>query len=370
MIRSSTDGEAARVPRLPLPGGVGDSGLPGLSWRMSVIVPAIAAISAALGLGNQVIAAPVGIDQRQLDSTPRVAAEATLAFDTTQIHDRAATSALDDVSSLTPGEWLVAGLGLLIVLAFFIGGGHRLRGAPRRPEMFPPLIAFALAFAMFAAGLFGAAIASRIWDIPFSADAEHSVKHLAQLSIGLYALQAIVAVMYARQRIRSLRLEPGKGARPSRLKAAIGGVAALLLSWPVLMVAGLLAGLMVGAPDDPIAHASLRILADAPVDAWFIAFVLIVTLITPLMEEILYRGLLQESLVKAGLPRWVGILIVSAAFAWSHNRSVDPHAMASLLVFSIALGWAYEKTGRLTAPIVMHMLFNAGNLIIARMITS
>jgi membrane protease YdiL (CAAX protease family) len=34
------------------------------------------------------------------------------------------------------------------------------------------------------------------------------------------------------------------------------------------------------------------------------------------------------------------------------------------------LGWAYEKTGRLTAPIVMHALFNAGNLLLARGISA
>ncbi len=38
------------------------------------------------------------------------------------------------------------------------------------------------------------------------------------------------------------------------------------------------------------------------------------------------------------------------------------HALAALLVLSIGLGWVYEKTGRLTAAISMHVLFNAANL--------
>ena len=36
-----------------------------------------------------------------------------------------------------------------------------------------------------------------------------------------------------------------------------------------------------------------------------------------------------------------------------------------LLVLGAGFGWVYDKTGRLTAPIVMHALFNAGNLVLA-----
>jgi len=46
---------------------------------------------------------------------------------------------------------------------------------------------------------------------------------------------------------------------------------------------------------------------------------------------------------------------------------VQPHALIGLFVFGLGLGWAYERTGRLWAPIAMHALFNAGNLMLARM---
>ena len=58
------------------------------------------------------------------------------------------------------------------------------------------------------------------------------------------------------------------------------------------------------------------------------------------------------------------MLIVSAFFAVMHIGNSEPHAVAALFVLSLGFGWAYERTGRLTAPIVMHMGFNAGNLAI------
>ena len=86
------------------------------------------------------------------------------------------------------------------------------------------------------------------------------------------------------------------------------------------------------------------------------------------IEEVLYRGLLQESLRRArlfscGAP-WQSIVLASLIFTAMHIGAVDPHGLAGLFVLSLGFGWAYAKTGRLTASIVMHMAFNAGNLIL------
>jgi membrane protease YdiL (CAAX protease family) len=59
------------------------------------------------------------------------------------------------------------------------------------------------------------------------------------------------------------------------------------------------------------------------------------------------------------------VLITSGGLAVMHASVAEPHAVVSLMVLSRGLGWAYERTGRLGAPVVMHMLFNAGNLALA-----
>ena len=48
-----------------------------------------------------------------------------------------------------------------------------------------------------------------------------------------------------------------------------------------------------------------------------------------------------------------------------HLTIVEPYALVVLFVLSVGLGWAYEKSGRLTAPVTMHLLFNVANLALA-----
>jgi ABC-2 type transport system permease protein len=71
---------------------------------------------------------------------------------------------------------------------------------------------------------------------------------------------------------------------------------------------------------------------------------------------------MQGALVQANLGRWPAIVATSAIFALMHGGIAQPHAIPALFTLSLALGWVYERTGRLTAPIVMHALFNAANL--------
>ncbi len=79
----------------------------------------------------------------------------------------------------------------------------------------------------------------------------------------------------------------------------------------------------------------------------------------------MYRGILQETLRLFGLSRWLAIVATSALFAAMHLTIVEPYAIVPLFVLSVGLGWAYEKSGRLTAPVTMHMLIKVANLTLA-----
>lgn len=82
-------------------------------------------------------------------------------------------------------------------------------------------------------------------------------------------------------------------------------------------------------------------------------------LVAPIAEEVFFRGLLQTALGSALRSRWAAVLITSVAFAAVHAL---PHHWPALIVLSVMIGVAYERTGALVAPIAIHMIFNANTL--------
>lgn len=93
---------------------------------------------------------------------------------------------------------------------------------------------------------------------------------------------------------------------------------------------------------------------------WKLLAVFQAVILAPLAEEIFFRGLLQSFLrQQLGSPR-IAILIASVVFAAMHLN--QPQAIPALLALSLALGYNYERTGRLTSAILIHAIFNAVNI--------
>jgi len=94
---------------------------------------------------------------------------------------------------------------------------------------------------------------------------------------------------------------------------------------------------------------------------WFVQLVLIY----PVLEEIVFRGLLQE-LVRVYVSRAVfgplsmANLLTSLLFAAAHL--INNPAPAALLVFfpSLVFGYFRDRTGALTASVFLHCFYNAG----------
>ena len=95
---------------------------------------------------------------------------------------------------------------------------------------------------------------------------------------------------------------------------------------------------------------------------FYIAAITSILLFAPLIEEFLFRGLLQNYFKKLfGIKS--GIILASIFFALFHYSPDQGYSnimiILSLFVLSLFLGIIYEKQKSLISPIVLHATFNA-----------
>lgn len=86
----------------------------------------------------------------------------------------------------------------------------------------------------------------------------------------------------------------------------------------------------------------------------------VVVIGAPVVEELLYRGLLQRSLA-ARFNEGLVLVAVAAVFAAVHFRPVE---FPGLFVFGLILGAAALRSGRLGPAIMIHMGFNLTGLLL------
>lgn len=102
-----------------------------------------------------------------------------------------------------------------------------------------------------------------------------------------------------------------------------------------------------------------RELADRAGGADTVLLVLLVVVGAPLIEELVYRGLVQRSLsVAAGAAS--GLLLTSILFSLIHFSPVE---YPGLLLAGLVFGACLTLTGRLGPAIVTHAAFNAAGLV-------
>ncbi len=87
-----------------------------------------------------------------------------------------------------------------------------------------------------------------------------------------------------------------------------------------------------------------------------------IVIVAPVVEELLFRGLLQNALTKY-LPIWGAIVLSSFLFALVH---LQPYAIPGLMSLSIAFGYLYHRTGSLRTNIILHMTNNAFALLMTQ----
>ena len=146
------------------------------------------------------------------------------------------------------------------------------------------------------------------------------------------------------------------------------GIGLMVMSWPFVALAGFAAAAAVeiwtAQPIDPIAHETLATIRTGEGGMWRWALLVAPIIGAPIVEEIVFRVCLQGALLSLLGRGWLAILLASAIFAVIHAGIADAHALVPLCVLGVAMGIAYERTRRLGVPIVMHMAFNAVNVLV------
>ena len=141
----------------------------------------------------------------------------------------------------------------------------------------------------------------------------------------------------------------------------------LLTIWPLLMVAITLTiffGKLIWGQEYQIQqHQELELITQYSQLPLRILIVVVAVVIAPVLEEMLFRGLVQtmiRSFFEIRNGAWPAILISSGLFAIVH---ANPGHWPALFVLAVCLGYAYEKSGSLFRPIFIHSLFNAASII-------
>ena len=128
---------------------------------------------------------------------------------------------------------------------------------------------------------------------------------------------------------------------------------ALGAAYPVLL---LVQAMVYGASDGTMqAQEVVRFLQEAESPRDRIAVIVMAVVVAPVAEELIFRGYLYPVAKRYAGP-FVATMVTSLLFAVLHGHAASVPALFTL---AVCLSLAYEKTGTLLVPMVMHAVFNA-----------
>jgi hypothetical protein len=189
---------------------------------------------------------------------------------------------------------------------------------------------------------------------------------LVQLPVVVYVL---MGAGRRRWGLRHLGLVPR---RPMR-EALMAGVA-LLTAVPLVLGVNAAAAIIsdvLGYEAPVFGHQMLEVLHRAR-GGWTVVLIFTsAVVVAPPMEEVLFRGLVQTTLLESlgRGRRWLVVAIAAVVFAAVHAQSAAWQVLPGLLVLGVVLGWLYERTGSLLPSVIVHMGFN-GIMVVATLAVS
>jgi membrane protease YdiL (CAAX protease family) len=235
-----------------------------------------------------------------------------------------------------------------------LGRKSLVQSRPRRNNMLPvePFIPFILWF--LGAQVLLAIMAGLIG--PVGAEGEALEANITFCVVGVLTLGLILPLA----RYRFARGLKGFGLNLGTVARDIGAAFLKLLAvWPLVLatiiVTTTIGRLLQGPSYELPRHQELQVMAEFSSTPLRVLVIAMAVVMAPLLEEMLFRGLLQ-SVIRSYVNRpWLAIAITSALFALVHADA--PHWPA-LFVLAMGLGYAYERSGSLFQSIFMHAFFN------------
>lgn len=128
---------------------------------------------------------------------------------------------------------------------------------------------------------------------------------------------------------------------------------ALAAAYPVLLLVQAMVYGVAGTDVQP--QEVVRFLQEASTPRDRIAVMVMAVVVAPVAEEVIFRGYLYP-VGKRYLGPFLSLAVTGILFAILHGHAASVPALFTL---AVCLGLAYEKTGSLLVPMIMHAVFNA-----------
>ena len=250
-----------------------------------------------------------------------------------------------------------AGVAVLVIWLIKTSLGRKaLWDSPGRPNNLPVYMPFAPLFIWF----FFVAAAMTVTARYLSQLAEWKQVFMNNLFLlgGAVIAGAVAAKLGRRYFLDGLR---GLGIKAGGIpKDLLSALLSLLAVWPVVALAIALTikvgQAIFGSEFQIQQHQELMVLTEYHQTILTVLVVIVTVIAAPVFEEMLFRGLLQSTILSHTSRPWLTIFITSAIFAFVHP---NPQHWPGLFVLGVGLGYSYEKSGSLFRPIFMHSTFNA-----------
>ncbi len=158
----------------------------------------------------------------------------------------------------------------------------------------------------------------------------------------------------------------GFGLRTGGIFRDIATAAAMFIAvWPLVLAAIFLVikiGRIIEGPDFQMQqNEGLTVILESKQLSLRLLMIFFATILTPVFEELIFRGLLQSHLRNIGYSPWETIIITSIIFSVLHPWMHLP----ALLILSVCMGYAYERSGSLLRSIFIHFFFNSATIAFA-----
>ena len=134
------------------------------------------------------------------------------------------------------------------------------------------------------------------------------------------------------------------------------GLLYVAAAYPLLMLVQVM--IQGAAGSDVAPQDVVQFLVDAKSPRDRIAVLVMAVVVAPLAEEFIFRGYLYAAAKKYTGP-FAALVVTSLLFAVVHGHAFS---IPALFTLAVCLGLAYERTGSLLVPMIMHAVFNACQL--------